>query len=64
MNLQSLDRWLTTPPEPECVGQCLKCKDEIFQGEEVYHVPDGYVCEDCFVDYATNELGAVLSGAE
>lgn len=64
MNTAALDRWLTTPPEPEIVGKCLRCNDEIMQGEQVYHIPAGYVCEDCFVEFAEDELGAVLADAE
>jgi hypothetical protein len=30
----ALDRWLTTPPEPDVVGKCAYCDAELYAGCE------------------------------
>ena len=37
-------------PEPEErieVGQCSKCEDPIYNGDEVVDIDGGYICQNC-----------------
>jgi hypothetical protein len=63
---RDLDRYLTTPPEPEerhC-GYCEHCEGDIFEGEEIYKTSEGLVHEECFMEYAKEELDASWDIAE
>lgn len=43
-----LDRYLTTPPEPEesqCI--CCSCKEPLYPDEEYYELDDEIYCEYC-----------------
>ena len=54
----SYDTWKTTPPpDPEVVRYCDYCDEEMYEGEEVLSLVTGDVIhEDCFSDYAKDEL--------
>lgn len=44
----SLDRYLTTPPEPkESRCKCCKCDEELYPDDEYYELDDEIYCEDC-----------------
>jgi hypothetical protein len=62
----SYDTWKTTTPadKVKTVAYCCHCETDIYQGDdEVYKVEDGYVCDDCFVDYA-KEILVIGRGVE
>ncbi|MFX3623213.1 MAG: hypothetical protein ACE3JP_03980 [Ectobacillus sp.] len=61
------DEWKTSPPEDDevIVCQCEYCDGDIFAGEEAYKVNvDEWVHEDCFLDYAKEELDVCLDIVE
>jgi hypothetical protein len=64
---QALDRWLTTPPEPEevTVAYCKYCDGDVFAGEEAYKVNvNEWVHDECFLDYAREELDVTFEIVE
>lgn len=47
--LRNYDAWkLSPPPEPEIAAVCDSCGKRLYEGDEVYYDPDGYViyCDD------------------
>jgi hypothetical protein len=61
------DHWKTTPPDSEevSVALCLHCEGDVFEGEESYRVnADEWVHEECFLDWAKEELDVCLDTVE
>lgn len=47
------DRWLTTPPEPDVIGQCDYCECDLYRGCDYVHDrnTDEWFCDDhCYVN--------------
>lgn len=38
--------WLE-PSEPEAIGYCAKCREDIFEGEEIWEINGKWYCEYC-----------------
>lgn len=52
---EDLDRWLTTPPEPEeSKCKCSLCKEELYPDDEYYELEDEIFCEDCAKTWLEN----------
>jgi hypothetical protein len=50
--MRDYDTWKTTPPEPETVGSCAECRNEIYAGEEILvTVNDEKIHTDCWDDF-------------
>ena len=61
----SYDRWKTREPDyPRPVTRCAQCKDEIYEGDEVYNVDGDLIHTDCFEDYARKVLSPSLEYVE
>lgn len=59
MSSRGYDDWKTSPPEPEKVGTCAQCTEDIEEGNDIYLTgEDDLVHVDCFVDYAEAQLNA------
>lgn len=56
----SLERaWLDPKSEPEVIGECCMCNDEIYDYED-YYEPDGeFVCGNCPTAYMKEHYGKV-----
>lgn len=42
--------------EPVPVYTCSKCGYGIYEGDDFYDGPDGYVCEECLGDMTAKEI--------
>jgi hypothetical protein len=62
--MSDYDRWKTTPPEPDTYCTCDYCGDSIYNGEDYIKCGNDKVHEDCFEDYAWEELGAGFETAD
>ena len=50
---QALDRWLTTPPEPDVIGECDYCGGDLYANCDYLHDrnDDEWFCDDeCYLD--------------
>jgi hypothetical protein len=57
--MDAYDNWKTSPPEPKVVGKCAQCKEDIVEGEFVFHMDGDLVHEgECWTDYAMVALDA------
>ena len=34
------------------MGECCLCGDELYMGQQCYHINGQTICEDCLADYA------------
>lgn len=51
--MSDYDRWLTTPPDPDVVGKCANCGDELYARCEYVRdrCDDEWYCSDaCYVE--------------
>lgn len=58
------DRWKTTPPEPDVYCTCDFCGDDIYDGEDFVKAGSDKVHEECFDDYAWEQLDASFETAD
>lgn len=61
----SYDRWRLSEPEyARPVARCAQCKDDIYEGDEIYRVEgDEMIHPDCFEEYAKKVLDPWLDVA-
>lgn len=54
-----LDRWLTTPPDPDTKCFCRECDAELYEGELYFSIEGEILCENCANDWLENCKGYV-----
>lgn len=42
--------------DPEPVYECSICGEGIYEGEDFFDGPDGYICKDCLKDMTSFEV--------
>jgi len=56
MSIKGYDNWLTDGHDPDSVGQCENCFEELHVGEQVVLYDKSYFCDmDCFLSYVGAE---------
>lgn len=57
MSITGYDNWLTDGHDPDSVGECETCSEEIHVGEPVVLYDNIYFCDmDCFMTYVEAEV--------
>lgn len=60
--MDQYDRWLTTPPEPDVIGECDSCGADFYAGCEYVldTYSDEWFCDDnCYIEKLRYEGGLV-----